>query len=37
MLLVTPNDKAKLRKLEEELTGVEISEGDTKGEGLMTI
>jgi hypothetical protein len=37
MLLVTPNDNAKFRSLEEELTGVEMREEDTKGDGEIVI
>lgn len=37
ILLVTPNDNDKFRSLEEELTGVEIREEDTNGDGEIVI
>jgi hypothetical protein len=37
MLLVTPNDNAKFRSFEEELTGVEMRDEDIKGDGETVI
>lgn len=37
ILLVTPNDNIKFRSLEDELTGVEIREEDTNGDGEIVI